>query len=227
MMKKIVSLLLVVLLLTGTVSALADEIIWQNIPWTSTKDEVLKTVIENQWIAQSDEMKYGSAGDLSEMGAGVPAFIVRNQGLLYLWDYYKEIMMNNDIHLLTTNIWKTAPNLTVGGYAVKALGFTFAPDHTLMTIGLPLLCPNGEEETFIDLSAKLKSLYGGNEFEYQGEPRYISYGDNETAVVLQSYEGELYLAYGRMTVETALGIHVETDGEAVPVMIDSNNTSGL
>lgn len=227
-MKKLCVFIIALVLMVGVVcSAMAydEEIVWQDIPWDSTKADALKIMIGNKWIQSEKDTVFSAYGSDEWAWA---SFITKVGGFCE-WTDNKIVNLLRDkgIRILATKRG-VKPELAIAGYAVKAIVFTFAPDGKLMTTGVSLGDASPD-----DLIQKLESVYGESELPADREDTYSLYfvkGANDTAVALVecNFWGDgPYLVYGKTTWEEILNIQLaKTTPEPLP-QADSSDTSGL
>lgn len=189
-MKKLTCILLV--LLTITVSAFAEEITFRDIPWGSNVSNTL---------------------DVLPKGYDIQSYEAR----INLWDGYEDY--NSVNNCLKYSIYYDNV-LTVAGYNVRWINLCFLYGYTEENIvlrnendlslfsaeyHLEVVDPLTSAE---DLTAKLSDLYGlgkigENDFKYN---TVTWYGDNNTAVQLEYSDDHITIRYGNTDDTEIIGL---------------------
>ncbi len=228
-MKKTVAFLLAAVMLWSLVSVFAEEeakeITWQDIPWGCTRADVMKNMIENQWIQSEEDTDYSAYG--SDEWAW--ASFVTAAGCICEWTDYELVnsLRGKGINILATKRG-VKPELTIAGYPVKEKAFTFAPDGSFMTVGISL-----DKAKADDLIGKLESVYGESELTADRDDFYNLYfkqGENSTAVALveSNFWGDgPYLVYGKTVWEEILNMQLGEPAAEPSPAADGFDTSGL
>ena len=224
-MKKVLALLLAVLMLASIGCACEEEtadepaeITFQDIPWGSSREDVLAWLIQTGVVASEKSCYSGNGYDFTLLG---------NNGDWLLYQDrkpYKDVMKM----LIPQEI---NAEYQIAGYSIKEMAFGFAYDGNttkLIAVWFYPVYKNdeaGREATFADLQSKLRIVYGNGDID-DGE-RYLKLGENNTAVELRLMGmGYTELVYG---VTNTLEILAECDALAgeEPVTVDSTDTNGL
>ena len=222
-MKKIIALLLAAVMLLGITAAFAEgeakEIIWQEIPWGSAKQEVLQAMIEGNWIQSEGDTIFA---EYATSEWAWPSFLTE-KGAVCDWVNMDIVnsLRNQGVNTLSTDR-KLKFDAKIAGYNVRQIACTFAPDGALRTVGVLL---DGADED--DLIRKLETVYGASEADKDDSyTLYFRRGENDTAVALtaSNFWGDRpYLIYGK----TAWSDLFTIEDEASSDQIDSNEISGL
>ena len=205
----------------GTAEEPVEEpvgITFQDIPWGSSREDVLAWLIQTGVVASEKSCYLGNGYDFTLLG--------NNGDWLMYQDRkpYKDVMKQ----LIPQEI---NVEFQIAGYSIKEMAFGFAYDGNttkLIAVWFYPVYENdeaGREAIFADLQSKLRIVYGDGDID-DGE-RYLKLGENNTAVELRLRGmGYTELVYG---VTNTLEILAECDSLAgeESITVDSTDTNGL
>lgn len=233
-MKKVLAFLLAMMMLVSVGCAWAEgtteeaaEITFQDIPWGSSVDTVA------EWVIQREEysLPYDTAEKLLNQympwskGSSGRNIILTTDGTTL------DGQVERDYGKALAN-WTTfggergeLAGFAIAGYKMNELyyDFTFDGEATgLISVGISLECPNGEDAAFTDLQQKLRTVYGVGDID--DENTYFKMGANNTAVLLRK-NGTPILIYGITNATEPLDASIGATG-ATPTA-NPSDTSGL
>lgn len=220
-MKRICSVVIIFMLIIGMAGyawAYDDEIVWQEIPWESKREDVLRILKKSKWISSNEDTRTFSFIDIMNYGMGYPSFVDEELSLSDTYDIFSE--NQKDIQILV--VWQ--PRNKIAGYDVRFLEFTFSPEDKLLAVGVNLEVPNGADAAYEDLLVKQERIYGTGD-AFDSGCRFT--GTNETAVILTQQYGysSPFLAYGKTNWKEMIGLEILAGKEADT--IDPSDDSGL
>lgn len=208
-MKKMMALLLaamMVLGLTGTALAYDEEITWQGIPWGSNVEEVIRFLMENNFIESEPNVSSGYFAEcftfLTEKG------IEAIPGKDYDTDYWNAC----------ASLEITPEEYKIGGYDIEDITFNFAANgDSESLISVVVRNRAWDDAARKDLTNKINRVYGNN---------WI--GANNTAICFVERGGIWdynYLVYSKTDAVTTL----KEAFEHVPVGMapNQNGTEGI
>lgn len=215
-MKKVISLLLLVVMLLGlSLPALAydEEITWLGIPWGSSPEEALPILAE-KGVIKEEILQYRKL-DYSYCSFLFPGEIERDGPFA---------PKSFDTKACKWYLWETEIISQIAGYDVNYISLNYSDDgeqQNLLTIGIAFDTKQ-KKEAFEDLTQKLTKIYGECESTVYNPLDFRTntwYGKNNTVVCLIG-DYDLNLFYSVTNAKEIL--------DQIPdVTVDANDTFGL
>ena len=228
-MKKLIVLALVLLLCIGcTVADEEKEITFQGIPWGSS----IETVTE--WVIQQEE--YSLSYDTAEKyldrylpmshNGGYSNMVLSESGKPI--DYAEEDAYKKALGCSWTygGARGELKGYRFAGYDLKLFAYDYSCDGEitgLLSVGVVLEYPNGNDAAFEDLQQKLRAVYGAGDID--DEKTYLKLGANNTAVLLRRKNTPM-LIYG-VTNAKAILDEIMAKQEVPAVTVDPADMKGL
>ena len=235
-MRKAIAIFLILALLAGMMGCAAaydGEIVFQEIPWGTDREEALSLLLGKGYIPD-EYMEMIGADELA-------AYFVYEQGGSYLGKNRSGISLHseNDVQrvlytLLFRNPFDNVLVKKIAGYSVDEINLCFADNRTesaLIAVYLQIQSMENYEVFFDDLKEKLVKVYGkaetGKATGVTG--KNITFcaweGDQDTCVWLFADMGVVQLVYGTLNARNILKEYLTAKPAAVTPNPD--DTDGL